>query len=87
MENRYSVASCTNIGIVYIGDLFTNANRPAPFEELIRKGINFSIDMTWRGIIRAMQCKYNEPKHLAKENFSENELEVEVNQRIRKKYL
>ena len=25
--------------------------------------------MTWRGIIRAMQSKYNEPKHFAKETF------------------
>ena len=27
-----------------------------------------------------MKSKYKEAKHLAKENFSENELEVEVNQ-------
>ena len=41
--------------------------------------------MTWRGIKRAIhavtESKYKEPKHLAKENVSENELEVEVNQK------
>ena len=50
----------------------TNDYRPVPFEQLTAKGNDFSVYMTWRGIITAIKSKYKEPKHLAKENFSEN---------------
>ena len=50
-----------------------------PFEQLVAKRIDFSSNMTWGGG-EAMKSNYKEHNILRKKNFSENELEVEVNQ-------
>ena len=75
-NNKHLIIDWT---FLYIGVLFTNDNQPVPFKQLVAKGIDFSIYLTWRGITGAMKSNYKEPKHLAKENFSDNKFEVEVN--------